>query len=77
MDIERRLVVAKGRGWEGVDQEFGVSRCKLVYTEWMNKVSLYSTGNYIQYFVINHNRNECEKECVCVCVYIYIYIYNE
>ena len=43
---------AEGRG--GMNWEFGVSRCK--YTEWINnKVLLYSTGNYIQYPVINHN----------------------
>ena len=29
---------------------------------------LYSTGNYIQYPVINHNGKEYKKECVCVCV---------
>ena len=34
----------------------------------------YSTGNYTQYPVINHNGKEYEKECVCVCIYIYIYI---
>ena len=51
--------------------------------EWTkDKVLLYSTGNYIQYPVINDNGKEDEKECVyvyvCVCVYIYIYthIYN-
>ena len=33
-----------------------------------NKFPLYSTGNYIQYDVINHNGKECEKE------YIYISI---
>ena len=26
----------------------GISRCKLLYREWINKVLLYSTGNYIQ-----------------------------
>ena len=26
-----------------------------------NKVQLYSTGNYIQYLVINHNGKEYEK----------------
>ena len=35
-----------------------------------NKVLLYSTGNAIQYPVINHNGKEYEK----VCIYIYIYI---
>ena len=65
-----------------MDWEFGVSRCKLLDIEWINnKVLLYSTGNYIQYPVINQNGKEYEKECVCVCVcmcvcvYIYIYIY--
>ena len=56
-----------GEGWSGrgLDWEFGVSRCKLVYTEWINnKVLLCSTGNYIQYPVINHNGKEYEKECI-------------
>ena len=52
----------------GTVWEFGVSRCKLFYREWINnKVLLYSTGNYIQYPVINHNGKEY--------IYIYIYIY--
>ena len=38
-------------------------------TEWINKILQYSTGNYIQYPVINHNGKEYEKE------YIYIYIH--
>ena len=39
------------------------------YIGWINnKVLLYSTGNYIQYPVINHNGKEYEKE--------YIYMYN-
>lgn len=30
-----------------MDQEVGVSRCKVLHTEWMNnKGLLYSTGNY-------------------------------
>ena len=50
--------------------------------QWINnKVLPDSTGNYVQYLVINHNGKEYEKECVCVClcvcvcIYIYIYIY--
>ena len=51
------------------DWEFGISRCKLLYIGWIdNKVLLCSTGNYIQYPVINHNGKEYEKE------YIYLYI---
>ena len=48
MDIENRFVVAKGRGRNGMDWEFGVSRCKLLYLEWIsNEILLYSTGNYV------------------------------
>ena len=61
-----------GRG--GMDWKFGVSRCKLVliYIEWINnKVLIYSTGNYIQYPMINHNGKELKKKKN---VYVYIYI---
>ena len=45
------MVAGGGR----LDWEFGISRCKLLYIEWINnKILLYSTGNYIQYPVINH-----------------------
>ena len=30
------------------------------------KVILYSTGNYIQYSVTNHNGKEYEKEYICI-----------
>ena len=40
----------------GMDGECGISRCKLLYREWINsKVLLCSTGNYIQYPVINRS----------------------
>ena len=36
-------------GGSGMDWQFGVSRCKLFYLEWIgNEVLLYSIGNYIQ-----------------------------
>ena len=39
----------------GVDRQFGIQRCKLVYIELTdNKVLIYGSGNYIQYPVINH-----------------------
>ena len=45
-----------------IDWEFGISRCKLLYIEWINnKVLLYGTGNYIQYPVINHSGKHYEK----------------
>ena len=53
---------AGDRGGGRMDWEFGVSSCKLVYMGRINnKVLLYSTGNYIQYPVINHNGKEHEK----------------
>ena len=54
----------RGReGGRGMDWEFGISRCKLLYRELINnKVLLYSTGNSIQYPVINHDGKENPKE---------------
>ena len=55
-----------GEGWIG---SLRLAECKLLYREWINNnVLLSSTGNYIQYLVINYNRKEYEKE--------YIYVYN-
>ena len=53
-DIENRLLVSKGEGGgEGMEWEFGINRCKVLYIERIKKkVLLYSTGNYIQYPVI-------------------------
>ena len=49
----------------GMDWEFEISRGKLLYIGEINsKVLLYSTGNNIQYLVINHNGKEYEKESV-------------
>ena len=47
MGIESRRVFVKGEGvGGGVEQEFGASRCKLLFTEWINsKVLLYSAEN--------------------------------
>ena len=39
-----------------MDWKFEVSRCNLLYTEWINnKILLCSTGNYIQYLAMNHS----------------------
>ena len=49
-------------GGGGINQEFGISRYKLLHIKYINnKVLLYSTGNYIQYPVINHNGKNMEK----------------
>ena len=51
-----------------------LNRCKLLYIGWIiNKVLLHSTGNYIQYPMINHNGKECFKK---ECAYLYICIYT-
>ena len=62
-------MVAKGEGvGGGKNWEVGVSRRKLLYIGWItNKVLLYSTRNYIQYPMINHNGKECKKR-----IYIYV-----
>ena len=70
--IENKVMVTKGerdqRDKVGVP---GISRYKLLYIKQINnKLLLYSTGNYIQCPLINHNGKEYEKE------YVYIYIYN-
>ena len=62
-------MVAKEKGVEGgMEWEVGVSRCKPLYIEWINnKVLLYSTENYMQYPMINHNGKEYfKKECIYV-----------
>ena len=72
-DVGTDLWLLGAGGGEGMDWEFGVSRCKLFYIGWINnKVLLYSTGNYIQYPVIKHNGKEYEKECIYICI-IWIY----
>ena len=62
------MQLPRGRsGGGGVDCEFGISRCKLLNTKLINsKVLLCSTGNCIQYPVINLNGKEYEN------IYIYV-----
>ena len=41
---------------------FGISRCKLLYTGWINsKVLLSSTANYVPYAVTSHNGKNLKK----------------
>ena len=45
-----------GGGESEMDWEFEISRCKLLYLEWIsNEVLLYSTGIYIQSLVTEHH----------------------
>ena len=63
-------MVAKGEeSGGGIEWKVGVSICKLLYIECINnKVLLYSTENYIQYPVINHNGKEYETEYIYICI---------
>ena len=58
-DYRTGLWLPRGRGDRGrMEWKFGVSRCKLVYMEWINnEILLYSTEIYTQYPVISHNGN--------------------
>ena len=62
------VVVARvGRGLGRTEQDVGVSRCKLLYMEWINKkVLVFSTGNYIQYRGLNHHGREYLKKNVYI-----------
>ena len=44
---ENRLISKGEEGGGGIKWEVGVSRCKLSYMEWINKVLLYSPEKYI------------------------------
>ena len=49
-------MIAKGeRVGGGMVWDVGVSIYKGLYMEWINKVILYSTENYVQYPMMNHN----------------------
>lgn len=64
-------VVAKS-GRRGMNWEFGISRYKLLYIEWINnKGPTVNTGNDIQCAETNHNGKEIKRmnmyTCVCEC----------
>ena len=62
------LVLKLPSSGKGMDWEFGVGRCKLLHLAWINnKVLMYSTGNYVQYPVLNHSGKEYKKRMyICV-----------
>ena len=74
-------MVTKGERWGGgINEEIGIKRNTLLYIKKItNKDLLYSTGNYIQYFVITYNGKESEQNThthTHTHIYIYIYIYT-
>ena len=67
-DREQTCACQERVGGSGLDQEFGVGRCKQLHIEWINnKVLLYSKGNDIQYPKVNQNGKRIGKKN-----YIYI-----
>ena len=56
-----------------MEWEAGVSRCKLLCTGGINKVLRHTTGNHIQYPVINQNGKEYFKKDVHICMHTHIY----
>ena len=76
-DIKNRLVVSQRSGG-GMVWEFGISRCKLLYTEWINdKVLLHSKRKYIQYPVINPNGKECGKGVFFKVLFVYVCLQSD
>ena len=62
-----------------MDWEVGYNRCKLLYIKWIINKDLYSTENYLQYPMINHNEKNIKKNIymytqVYICMYIYVYV---
>lgn len=55
IDLEKRLVVARGRG-SGVGWELGVNRYTRLPLEWMsNEILLCSPGNYVSSLSMEHD----------------------
>ena len=76
--LENKLTVTKGeRDGSGVNWEFEINRCTLLYVKQMNSKNLLcSTGNYIQHLRITYNRKESEKENMYLYICIWMYMYT-
>ena len=73
--VENRAVIAKGEQiGRRTKEEFGFSRCRLFYIEWINNNIHCIAENYIQYPMINHNGKEYLKKNIYIYIYIYIYM---
>ena len=53
-----------------MERELGVSRCKLLYVEWIHiNILLYSTGGHPQYPTSNHNgKKSIFEKNACMCI---------
>ena len=74
------LWLPKGIRAGGIDWEFGIDMCTLLYIKQISVRNLLcSAGNCIWYLVITYNGKESEKEIYIkkkkIYIYIYIYIY--
>ena len=59
-----------------MDWEFGVSTCKLLHLQLVNnELLLYSTWNYIQSLMIEHNGRYNEKKNVYIYVFLCVYVF--
>ena len=58
-----RMPMDRG-AWRATVHRVAKSRTQLKRLGTNNEVLLYSSGNYIQYPVINHNGKEYEKACI-------------
>ena len=57
--LRKLMVIKEDRRGRGMNQEFGINIYTLLYIKQItNKHLLYSTGNYIQYFIITHKGKE-------------------
>ena len=72
-DTENKLMVTNGNSEQGeMKQDLGINKYTLLYVKQVNgKNLLYSTGNYIQYLVINCNGKEYEEEYTHTHTHIY------
>ena len=53
---QKNLMVTKGEMEVGINEQYGINKYKRLYIKQIsNKDFLYSTGNYIQYFIIIYN----------------------
>ena len=64
--FEDRLVVVGGSDrWRVWDQHMQTITYRM---DQQQGPTVYNTGNYIQYPVVNHDGKEYEKKCIYICV---------
>ena len=68
MDLENRLVVARGEGGgSGMNGELGVNRCRLLPLEWIsNEILLCSTANYVWSLMMEHDNMRKKNIYTCM-----------